>query len=103
MELGGNIVLSGFKEVDKPTLVIVKKIVGNFVKNVSQTSAGFNSINLTLKTVHERETSKMYEFTGRLTIDNKDAHAEHTDRNILVGIDKVLKKLEKQWILKIVL
>jgi hypothetical protein len=96
MELGGNIVLSGFKEVDKPTLVIVKKIVGNFVKNVSQTSAGFNSINLTLKTVHERETSKMYEFTGRLTIDNKDAHVEHTDRNILVGIDNVLKKLEKQ-------
>ena len=96
MELGGNIVLSGFKEVDKPTLVIVKKIVGNFVKNVSQTSPGFNNISITLKTVHEREKSKMYEFAGRLTVDNKDAHAEHTDRNILVGIDKVLKKLEKQ-------
>lgn len=94
MELGGNIVLSGFKEVDRPTMVIVKKIVGNFVKQVSQAN-GFNKLEVTLKTVRERETSRMYEFHSRLTIDNKDSFGNYTDRNILVGLDRVLKKAGK--------
>ena len=96
MELGGNIVLSGFKEVDKPTMVIVKKVVGNFVKQTSQANTGFNKLELTLKTVHERETSQMYELHSRLTVNNKDAFGNHTDRNLLVGLDKVLKKVESQ-------
>ena len=94
LELGGNIQLTGFRELDPATLVIVKKIVGNFVKNIS-TSTDFRGLNVTLKTVHAREKGEKYEIHAHLKTD-----AVHTsyvvERNILVGLDSVLKKVEKE-------
>ena len=36
LELGGNIQLTGFRDLDPAALVIVKKIVGNFVKEMNR-------------------------------------------------------------------
>ena len=36
MELGGNIVLDGFDNLDKANLVVVKKMVGNYGKVISE-------------------------------------------------------------------
>ena len=93
--LGGNIQLTGFRDLDPATLVIVKKVVGNFVKNVSTVTA-FNSLNVTLKSVHEREKSEKYELHAHLKTDNKVHTSYVVERNLLVGLDAVLKKVEKE-------
>ena len=95
LELGGNIQLTGFRELDPATLVIVKKIVGNFVKDMSATNSKFQGLHLTLKTVHEREKSEKYEIHAHLKIDTTYT-AYVVDRNLLVGLDSVLKKVEKE-------
>ena len=93
MELGGNITLSGFREVDPATMIIIKKVVGNYVKGFAD-RGNFKSITVTMKTVHERETSELYELKAHLSAD-KDYDTEITERNLLVGLDSVLKKMEK--------
>ena len=94
LELGGNITLSGFKEIDPATMIIVKKIVGNYAKTFSETNEKFQSLTVTMKTVHEREKSEIYELKAHLVAD-KDYNASTDDRNLLVAVDSVLKKVEK--------
>ena len=93
IELGGNIELVGFKELDRGTLTILKKMVGLFVKKISAKASGFQKITITLKKVHETEKSAIYSFMAKLIAD-KVYNAEAEDRNIFVAFDNVLKKLE---------
>ncbi len=95
LELGGNIQLTGFRDLDPATLVIVKKIVGNFVKDMSAHNSGFRGLNVTLKSVHEREKSEKYEIHAHLKTDTVYT-AYVVERNLLVGLDSVLKKVEKE-------
>ena len=91
LELGGNIQLTGFRDLDPATLIIVKKIVGNFVKHVSSTYSNFKGLNITLKSVHEREKSEIH---AHLNTDTTYT-AYVVERNLMVGLDSVLKKVEK--------
>ncbi|MFW6014764.1 MAG: hypothetical protein ACOCQG_06305 [Candidatus Nanoarchaeia archaeon] len=93
MELGGNITLSGFNELDRDTMVVVKKIIGSYVRKVSDKNSAFQSLSVTLKTTHERENSAIYEVKTQLVAD-KQYNAECQDRNLMFCIDKALKKLE---------
>ncbi len=95
LELGGNIQLTGFRDLDPAALVIVKKIVGNFVKEMNQHNNNFRGLNLTLKNVHEREKSEKYEIHAHLKTD-KVYTAYVVERNLMVGLDSVLKKVEKE-------
>ena len=92
IQLGGNIELSGFSELSGGDMVILKKIIGNHVKRISELTEHFKSIKITLKTVHEIEDSKKFEFHVMLMAD-KIHNAELTERNIYIGIDKLLKKV----------
>ena len=97
MELGENVVLSGFKEVDPSTMISVRRVVENHVQTLKgHFKEKFNKLRLTLKDVHKRETSQKYELHSHVIIDNKDFHSEHTDRNLLVGLDKVIKKVQAE-------
>jgi hypothetical protein len=95
LELGGNIQLTGFRDLDPATLIIVKKIVGNFVKHVSSTYNNFNGLNITLKGVHQREKSEKYEIHAHLKTDQTYT-ADVVERNLMIGLDSVLKKVEKE-------
>ena len=92
IELGGNIELSGFKDLKGGDMVIVKKIVGNHVKRITELAKKFESIKITLKTVHETEKSKKYEVHVILLADGQH-NAETTERNLYFSIDNVLKKI----------
>ncbi len=93
IELGGNIELIGFKELDKGTFTIIKKMVGLFVKKISSQINSFQKLSITLKKVHETENSAIYNFMAKLSAD-KIYNAESEGRNIFVEFDNVLKKLE---------
>ncbi len=92
--LGGNIQLTGFRDLDPATLTVVKKLVGNFVSNISTVEKNFRGLHLTLKQIHKREKSEEYELHVLVNA-NKIHTAELVDRNLMVGIDKVFKKVER--------
>ncbi|MDP3916931.1 MAG: hypothetical protein Q8Q42_01440 [Nanoarchaeota archaeon] len=48
IELGGNIKLKGFSELDVASLVVVKKIVGNYTRELSKIHNDFTELLLEL-------------------------------------------------------
>lgn len=95
MELGGNIKLDGFREVDRPELVVVKKIVGSYARKFSDMLGDeFEELSLSLKLVHKKEKSEKYELHAKVMKKGKPYAAEVTDRNLFVAMDSVLKKLQ---------
>ena len=93
IELGGNIELSGFKDIDSASMVIVKKMVGNYAKKMSDLVSSFERLHITVKAVHATEKSEKYEIHSRLINRGKPTVSEVTDRNLFVAIDDSLKKL----------
>ena len=96
IELGGNITLVGFKELGYAELIVVKKVVGNYARKISDRQE-FSNLTLTLKPVHKTsEESMKYEFKGKLEVNGKLYNAEVTEHNLFVGLDSVLKKIATQ-------
>jgi ribosome-associated translation inhibitor RaiA len=95
IQLGGNIELAGFKEIDGGNMIIIKKMVGNFVKDVSEMDPRFQKLTITLKKVHQHEDHQIFDLQAKLTCEDV-YNADMEDRNLLVAVDKVLKKLESQ-------
>lgn len=94
IELGNNIVLSGFKEVDKSSLVVVKKLVGNYARKINNLHGEFRKLILHVKDIHAKEKSEKYEVTGKLEFDNGDMfNSEVVDMNLFFAIDKALSIL----------
>ncbi|MFH0978364.1 MAG: hypothetical protein V1837_03615 [Candidatus Woesearchaeota archaeon] len=96
LQLGGNIELTGFSEVDPATLVVLKKIVGNHAKRFSTVAKDFEKLHITLKNVHKQEDSQKYELHAKLDAGGKSYVAEITDLNLFFVLDKVLKKIENE-------
>ncbi|MCF7871779.1 hypothetical protein K9L97_01985 [Candidatus Woesearchaeota archaeon] len=94
MQLGGNIRLSGFNVLEKPEVVVVKKIVGSYARKFSDNLQGYEALELHLKEVHKTEGSEKYELHGKVVFEGKVEATEITERNIFVAVDTVLKKLE---------
>ena len=93
LRLGGNIELSGFKDIDRPSMIVLKKIVGNYVKRMSELSENFENLSLTMKPVHATEKSELYEIHAKLMDNGKPFVSEVTERNLFVAIDNALKKI----------
>src|SRR3989344_8893430 len=92
MELGSSIELIDFKDVEKDKFVVVKKIVGNFVKKLQDGNSGFERLSLHLKKVHNTE----YEIFGKLNISGKMYNSEVMDYNLFYALNEILKKLENE-------
>ena len=41
VQLGGNIELSGFRDIDGASMVVLKKIIGNYARRLSELSEKF--------------------------------------------------------------
>jgi len=96
VELGGNIELVGFEEIDGGSMIVVKKVVGNYAKKFSEICKQFQNLKVTLKKVHEREKSEKYELQGKLVNDGKVFNSEMTDMNLFFALDKILKAMETE-------
>lgn len=93
IKLGGNIELTGFNDLDKSSMVVLKKIVGNYARRMSDIASQFDSLSLVMKPVHETEASKKFEIHAKLMDKGKPITSEVTDRNLFVAIDSSLKKV----------
>ena len=96
MRLGGNIELSGFKDIDGASMVILKKIIGNYGRRFSECSDNFESLRITMKQVHETEKSEKYEIRAQLISGGKPIVSEIIEKNLFIAIDNALKKIESQ-------
>lgn len=93
VKLGGNIQLTGFREIDSSSMIVLKKIVGNYAKRISELTKKMEAIHITLKPIHEREKSEKYEVHAKVIDDGKVYASEMTDRNLFVAVDSALKKM----------
>ncbi len=93
LQLGGNIELSGFSEMERGSMVILKKIVGNYARRFSEQCGSFEKLSLSMKKVHETEGSKKFEIHGMVIDKGKTYTSEVTDFNLFVVVDCVLKKI----------
>lgn len=48
IELGGSIELKGFSNIGKAEMIVIKKIVGNYAKEISEKAKGFSKLTLCL-------------------------------------------------------
>ncbi len=96
LKLGGNIELSGFRSLNGGQMIILKKMVGNYARRLADRSSNFELLHLHMKTVHERETSELFEIHGKLIDNGKHSISKVTERNVFVAVDSALKKLEEQ-------
>ena len=93
MELGKNIELIDFKDVERDKFFIIKKIVGNFVKKIQDKNDGFEKLSLHLKKVHNSE----YEILGKLMISSNVYHSEVVSYNLFYALNEILRKLENEY------
>ena len=92
VELGGNISLTGFSELEPANMIVLKKIVGNYARKMSDALKDFQKLSLTMKKIHEREKSEKYELHAKLVADRTYV-SEVIDRNLYVAVDSALKKI----------
>lgn len=98
IQLGGNIELSGFREIEKINNVVINKIVGNYARKFSEIGSNFEKLQLHLKTVHASEdgNSKKIELHARVFNNGKVFASEVVDRNLYFALDAVLKKVKAE-------
>ena len=96
IELGGNIELDGFKEVDGGSMIILKKMVGKYVKKMNTISSKFEKLTLTMKEVHKSKDSGRFEMHAKVLNNGKVLVSETTDNNLFVALDKVLGSVMNQ-------
>ena len=95
IELGGNIRLVGFREVDSGSMVILKKIIGNYARRISDYDSKFEGLEITLKKIHDtgEGAHPKYEIHAKAVIGGQAKTSEFVERNLFVGIDTSLKKI----------
>ena len=91
--LGGNIQLTGFRDIDSSSMIVLKKIIGNHARRISELTKKMEILHITLKPVHQREKSEKYEVHAMIVDDGKVFASEITERNLFVAVDTVLKKI----------
>ncbi|MFH2021285.1 MAG: hypothetical protein ABIJ34_07765 [archaeon] len=97
IELGGNIILVGFRERDPAELIVLKKIIGNYARKYADNLTGYESLTISLKPIGG-EKSKKFEVSAKLLVAGKPIASDVTENNIFVCVSDALKKIEKQAI-----
>ena len=92
MQLGGNIELSGFSEFDGATMIVLKKVIGNYARKIADNHPTFKKLSIHVKKVHEREKSEKYEITVRCDAERLYP-SDVVDRNLFFAVDSALKKI----------
>jgi len=94
-QLGSSIEINGFSIVDRASMVIVKKVIGNYARKFSEKNVGFEKLTIILK---NDETEKTCEIQAQAKTASKVFDSDIKDENLFVAIDSALKGLDSQLI-----
>ena len=85
--------LAGFRDIDSSTMAIIDKNIQNHSRRIAELAEKEARLHITLKPVHEREKSEIYDIHAKVS-DGGKVYASHvTDRNLLAAVDKALQKV----------
>ena len=94
IELGGNIKLDGFNSVDIPTLIVVKKMVGNYAKKISDNVVPVHELIINLKEIDNQ--NRVVKLNATLVSGEKKFDSEVNEINLFFAIDKALQQIMKE-------
>ena len=83
IELGGNIKLENFEDIDKGILVVIKKMIGNYTKQISEKNKNFKEILVS----RDGNNIKI------VCMCDKEIKAEVEERNLMFGLGKALNEI----------
>ena len=89
MQLGGNIELNGFNELERSKLVVIKKIIGNYAREFSDKTQ-FSKLSLNMA-----QEGDEFKIAAELTGD-KQVKSELKDKNLFFVIGNVLENMKKE-------
>jgi ribosome-associated translation inhibitor RaiA len=92
--LGGNIELVGFKDLDGGSMIILKKMIGNHVRKMSETAERFEKLTVTMKRVGGR--GNKFEVNAKMLDNGRPVNSEVIDFNLFFTVDKALANIQKQ-------
>ena len=90
IELSGNIKLINFDSIEPALLIVVKKVVGNYTRKISEAYNDFKSIEVSIEDAELNKIRVRVEVSE--TIIEKEAH----DENLFFALDKALAAVLKQ-------
>jgi ribosome-associated translation inhibitor RaiA len=93
ISLGEKINLSGFQDEESSTMVIIKKMVGNYVKKIAEGVDNFQDISVRLKKIHQHEGKGGKSEVHVKLNTGKVYTSEVVDFNLFVALDKAFKKV----------
>ena len=88
IQLGGNIELEGFEAIEPGKLVVVKKLVGNYARQISDSSKEFEKLSVSISRNNEG-----YTLTAMAVIAGNKKSEEAKDKRLFYGLDQVLGAL----------
>lgn len=88
--LGGNIELTGFRDFDGGSMIVLKKIIGNYARRFAD-QHGSEKLMLSVS-----RSGDAFALTGSVLKQGQTITAEHADKNVFFLVDAVLKKLEQK-------
>ena len=88
IELGGNITLNGFDDRDYAELIVTKKIVGRYARQISDSHPGLERLDVVLKTAPGN-----YDLEASCLIKGVKNASTGADKNLFIALDAVLKTL----------
>ena len=87
--LGGKIFLEGFEELAPAEVLVVKKLVGSYVREACQYEDRCSSVRLVLSKKEQEFSLWVGAFVG----DAETVHTEVQGKNIFMTLDRALKSL----------
>lgn len=91
ISLGGNIELNGFQNIEGAKMIVLKKIIGNYVKQIQEEKNDYDGLVITLKGDENNANIKVELIAGGSSIAGED-----TQNNIFLATDNALKKIIEQ-------
>lgn len=89
IHLGGNIELSGVEALDSASMVILKKMIGNYARQFSE------KINVQKLSVNVSKSDAGHCLNSVLVTDSSTVSAEFVHSNLFIALDGSLKCIDK--------
>jgi len=88
--------LAGFRRLDRSVIDEVRRNIEKHLGRLSRLSSKLENLHLTLKTLHEREKSEIYDIKARMRDNGKIFVSHAMSRNLLAAVDDALEKLASE-------
>ncbi|MFO8015480.1 MAG: hypothetical protein R6U32_00085 [Candidatus Woesearchaeota archaeon] len=88
IQLGGNIELEGFDSAEPGKLVVIKKLVGSYARQMSDSGREVGKLS-----VSSEERDGGFHLRGTMVIDGKEITGEKSGSNLFYTLDSMLREL----------